>query len=59
MKLDARTLTLQDIILIVLKGGAALNLKGDIFVISKLLWFFFGKELKMLARLNSIKKDNN
>lgn len=31
MKLDARTLTLQDIILIVLKGGAALNLKGDIF----------------------------
>jgi len=57
MKLDARTLTLQDIILIVLKGGAALNLKGDI--ISKLLWFFFGKELKMLARLNSIKKDNN
>lgn len=32
MKLDARTLTLQDIILIVLKGGAALNLKGDILV---------------------------
>lgn len=56
MKLDARILTLLDILLIVLKGGAAIHLKGDIFLYYSGL---FGWELKMLASFDNITKYNN
>ena len=53
MKLDARILTLLDILLIVLKVGAAIHLKGDIYS------GLFGWELKMLASFDNITKYNN
>ena len=46
MKLDARILTLLDILLIVLKGGASYS-------------GLFGWELKMLASFDNITKYNN
>jgi len=57
MKLDGRILTLLDILLIVLKGGAAIHLKGDIGF--KSYSGLFGWELKMLASFDNITKYNN
>lgn len=54
MKLVGRILTLLDILLIVLKGGAAIHLKGDASYSG-----LFGWELKMLASFDNITKYNN